>query len=771
MYVRVNGKLAKYVVDAILDKENVNLEELLDEEETIQECKALNSRLINFLRDRAQVEQLLQYIVCDTSEDTDGRRAFKFPFIACEIFTCEIDVILRTLVEDEELMNLLFSFLDPSRPHSSLLAGYFSKVVVCLMLRKTKPFMSYIQAHDYILEQLIDSIGVKSIMEVLVRIVGADVHMYPNFNEAMQWLAESNLLEMLVDKLSPKSPPEVHANAAEVIWVISRNAPSPLATKLSSPSLVSRVFDFALEDSEFKSSLVHSLSVIISILDPKRSLSTALVYSIRSQHLYEPHIPVDLKTITVVLSKLDHLLSLLNTSSNERTLPTTYGELRPPLGRHRLKIVEFITVLLGTGHEAAYRALIESGAIQRVIDSFFCEYPFNNALHHHVENVITSCLLSTIMLLLIISLFYFFLQHPTLSASGRNSPRSGNIGHITRIANKLVQLSSRNDQIQSYLQENDEWVDWQRNVLHERNAVENVYRWACGRPSAMQEKMRDSDDDESHDRDYDVAGLANFSNAFRYNIYGNDDVDEVQGSLDHDEDVYFDDESAEVVISSLRLGDDQDRSCLFTNSDWFAFREDRFTEHLSVSARDRTDDADARSGVADGGDGSDDEVVIGDVEEVANHPMESTGGSLGSSLNLVKEISENRFANNEDPGRSENASSSADAVGAFGFEAQQSEDLFDDQQLPDWVGWHQPSDIQVDEPTGDKPHSLNSAYADDDSYPHSDDELPSACAPEFGQMFGKANAATPAFEAEMKPAAGDESEAAPRHQIAGSPIR
>lgn len=27
-----------------------------------------------------------------------------------------------------QLMNLLFSFLEPNRPHSALLAGYFSKV-------------------------------------------------------------------------------------------------------------------------------------------------------------------------------------------------------------------------------------------------------------------------------------------------------------------------------------------------------------------------------------------------------------------------------------------------------------------------------------------------------------------------------------------------------------------------------------------------------------------------------------------------------------------
>nr|GEW02475.1 SIT4 phosphatase-associated family protein [Tanacetum cinerariifolium] len=37
-------------VESILDKENFTLEELLDEEDIIQECKALNSRLINFLR-------------------------------------------------------------------------------------------------------------------------------------------------------------------------------------------------------------------------------------------------------------------------------------------------------------------------------------------------------------------------------------------------------------------------------------------------------------------------------------------------------------------------------------------------------------------------------------------------------------------------------------------------------------------------------------------------------------------------------------------------
>jgi hypothetical protein len=140
--------------------------------------------------------------------------------------------------------------------------------------------------------------------------------------------------------------------------------------------------------------------------------------------------------------------------------------------------------------------------------------------------------------------------------------------------------------IQNHLQENSEWSEWQTGVLVKRNEVENVYHWACGRPTSLHDRGRDSDDDDFRDRDYDVAALANnLSQAFRYGMYSNDDIEEAQGSHERDdEDVYFDDESAEVVISSLRLGDDQDSSSLFTNSNWFTFDGDRgINDRLAAS--------------------------------------------------------------------------------------------------------------------------------------------------------------------------------------------
>ncbi|KAF5472575.1 hypothetical protein F2P56_009284 [Juglans regia] len=640
MFWRMAGLSTTSPVETILDKENFTLEELLDEDEIIQECKALNGRLINFLRERTQVEQLIRYIVEEAPEDSEKRRTFKFPFIACEIFTCEVDIILKTLVEDEESMNLLFSFVEPEHPHITLLAGYFSKVVISLLLRKTVPFMHYIQAHQDIVKKLVDLIGITSIMEVLIRLIGADEHMYTNYMEAMQWIEDTDVLEMIVDKFNSSDSPEVHVNAAETLCASTRFAPPGLSAKISSPSFIGRLFRHALEDSRPKSVLVNSLSVCISLLDPKRQ-TLGMYHTYNRQVTQGSTVTANPETIEGMLESLSDLLKLLDVSSAENVLLTTYGKLQPPLGKHRLKIVEFISVLVTVGSEAAEKELIRLGAVQRILDLFF-EYPYNNFLHHHIESILMSCLESKNAplidhLLQECNLVTRILEaeknnkletdsnKPTVPAEGRSPPRTGNIGHLTRISNKLVQLGNSCSQIQAYLQENSEWNDWYTNVLSKQNAVENVYQWACGRPTALHDRNRDSDDDDYQDRDYDVAALANnLSQAFRYGIYSNDDIDEAHGSLERDdEDVYFDDESAEVVLSSLRLGDDQER-----------IANERSTGSLaSPSPNTEGDDVINCS--------SDDNVIVGEDDDLVDTATSSpeTGTKSEDATRLMSENS------------------------------------------------------------------------------------------------------------------------------------
>lgn len=56
----------------------------------VQECKALNGRLINFLKERSTVEKLLQYLIQAPPEDdeaADPKQQFKYSFAACEVRT------------------------------------------------------------------------------------------------------------------------------------------------------------------------------------------------------------------------------------------------------------------------------------------------------------------------------------------------------------------------------------------------------------------------------------------------------------------------------------------------------------------------------------------------------------------------------------------------------------------------------------------------------------------------------------------------------------
>ncbi|KAG5414564.1 hypothetical protein IGI04_002131 [Brassica rapa subsp. trilocularis] len=493
MFWELTALSAASPVESILDKEDFTLEELLDEEDNIQECRALNIRLINL-----------------------------FPFISSEVLTCEIDVILKTLVEEEELMNLLFSFLEPNRSHSVILAGYFSKVVICLMLRKTVPLINYVKTHQNVFHQLVDLIGITSIMEILIRLVGADDHVYPNHMDVMQWLADSNLLHMVVDKLSPSV---IHANAAETPCTVAQNAPSPLATKLSSSSFIARIFGHAFGDSQSKSSLVHTLSVCISLLSPRRSLvSSYFMYSFRGQQIFESPISVNPETIATMLPRLGDFVKLLNATSDEKVLPTMYGQLRPSLGSHRLKVESIIVSCLESKND-------------KIVDHILHECDLIGKILKIEKQPILSGE-----------------NQPTIPAAGKQVPRVGNIGHISRISNKLVQLSTNNNLIKTSLEEHNEWGEWEANTLHDRNALR---MFIVGRQTALHDRSRNSDDDEVHDRDYDLAGLANNLNHFRYNMQENNGAGKDHGSNDRDEeDVYLDDESTEVVISSLRLGDE-----------------------------------------------------------------------------------------------------------------------------------------------------------------------------------------------------------------------
>lgn len=60
-------------IDSLLDKEGVALEAILDEDDLLQECKAQNTRLIDYFERVDVLQKLLGYVTGQIESEEKGR--------------------------------------------------------------------------------------------------------------------------------------------------------------------------------------------------------------------------------------------------------------------------------------------------------------------------------------------------------------------------------------------------------------------------------------------------------------------------------------------------------------------------------------------------------------------------------------------------------------------------------------------------------------------------------------------------------------------------
>ena len=70
-------------IDSLLDKEDVSLEAILDEDDLLQECKAQNTRLIDYF----QRSDVLQRLLCYVTGQIEGEDRGRFKCVAVQYFS------------------------------------------------------------------------------------------------------------------------------------------------------------------------------------------------------------------------------------------------------------------------------------------------------------------------------------------------------------------------------------------------------------------------------------------------------------------------------------------------------------------------------------------------------------------------------------------------------------------------------------------------------------------------------------------------------------
>jgi serine/threonine-protein phosphatase 6 regulatory subunit 3 len=131
-------------IDTLLASEaGFTLEQLLDEDDLLQECKSQNDKLLDFIVEPGNMSKLIAFVVDMPSETDSEARRFKFPYVASEVLCCDLQTIRDVMLSQAQLMERLVSILQQEPPLAPVLIGYMSKVVVALFKGSPEAFCTF----------------------------------------------------------------------------------------------------------------------------------------------------------------------------------------------------------------------------------------------------------------------------------------------------------------------------------------------------------------------------------------------------------------------------------------------------------------------------------------------------------------------------------------------------------------------------------------------------------------------------------------------------
>ena len=483
-------------IDGLLDREDCTLTDLLNEDDVLQECKANNRKLIDFLIDQKVMEEMVHLVVTEPEEDPDGKFKYKHSSMACNLLTSDVIQIVDKLASETSLLDQLWSFLDTDKSLNALLAAYFSKVIATLLKAKTEIMLEYIRGKANAIQLFLDHIDTSAIMD-LVLVLTSCSEVPEQKAELMLWLEEERLIPRLVDLIDPSVDEARQSNASQTLCEMLRmcrengllqpadvNQPDHLLCMLEDPSLVSQLLSNMLKSSDTYYPLILGITYILTLLEPRSQVSedSPLGFTIFVPEKSVPAATNAGAIVEVIIPFLPKFHQMLESPASMLPVELTIGTLDPPFGNARLQIVRLIVALLVTDVPDVYTQLAQLNTLKVLLDLFF-HYDLNNFLHLQVELAVKTVLSSPVALdnndsdhntSLFASLFQdcrllqrivLAGEEDVLSQNQRGARRKGYMGHLNQIAADILKEGDVQPRIKAAIEELTEedhqlWTDF-----------------------------------------------------------------------------------------------------------------------------------------------------------------------------------------------------------------------------------------------------------------------------------------------------------------------
>ncbi|XP_042877622.1 serine/threonine-protein phosphatase 6 regulatory subunit 3-A-like isoform X6 [Penaeus japonicus] len=359
-----------------------------------------------------------------------------------------------------------------------------------------------------------------------------------------QWLNEGQLVERLVDKLSPDADPEDHSSADNLLCEISTSCrdtssdghqqSNPLLTTLESEDTVNKLLDLLLHEDRNDSSLSHVINILLTLLSA-RTQQQQIQHQQQQQQGLQQSASVDSSdsessdgrknaVARTIAKRLPSLQNILLHPPKKGLLLTAYGQEVEPLGNTRLQVVTLVAALISVNDPVVHNSLFELNTVEYLLDLFF-KFMLNNFLHTQVEQCLTAILTKAPAAAspegdtdhrLLTQLFNEGrIIERVVEAFDESSERQeckqihnlkGYMGHLRQLANTIVQQAEfgpNEHRIKQLIQglsgdKATQWDDFVSNTLAELNRKNKI----TPLPVHGLHRPHDSDDDSDDDTNF-----------------------------------------------------------------------------------------------------------------------------------------------------------------------------------------------------------------------------------------------------------------------------
>lgn len=485
-------------IETILDSEDFTLQQLLDEDDLIQECKQLNKKLIDFLALPEQVDALLNYVVREVPPESDDKTKFIYPYKASEVLSADLAAVVDCIFQNENLLDKLFDFLQKDPPLNPLLAGYFGKVVTTILARRPEQTLQVLHSKS-VVPMLLNHLSASSILELLQKVV-SEAEEIVELSPA-DWIYQIDLVGQLIAKLDPALDSEIHANACTaLVGFVAPPAPPPLSWPTTPPSHRSRFAGQLLARETVSSLLDRCLKGSPSTLQHGLTVLVEIVRHCISANRQGPELQ---PLLSLVLLQLKDLVEILRSPPSMPVIVNTSGTLDPPLGSNRLKILEVIQALLTLKDEAVEAEMIRLQVLPLCLDLFF-KYEWHSFLHNLVKNTLHMIIEGGSQALKRSLFTDGALLNRIVDAHKRNdeavkqpkSCRKGYMGQLRLVSNLVMKQKALDTWMEEFTTQ-DSWKEFAANQLQRLNDV-NERRNTDSGASKAHESQGHSEDEDFH---------------------------------------------------------------------------------------------------------------------------------------------------------------------------------------------------------------------------------------------------------------------------------